>query len=119
LPAKLEKVAIALSLDQQKDMVGHALMMKMAKPRKARKGEDPNGVYWVDDPESHKRLGAYWRQDVRVERAIVACIGFISPEEQAIWFLDAVINDRSRRRTGRAAARRNHRSQWAHLLHVR
>ena len=37
LPAKLETVARALELRNQKDVVGHRLMLMMAKPRKARR----------------------------------------------------------------------------------
>ena len=42
LPAKLENVARALALRHQKDDVGHRLMLMMAKPRKARRDEDPD-----------------------------------------------------------------------------
>ena len=45
LPATLEKVAAALSLTQQKDNAGHRNMMDMAKPRKAREGEDPAAIH--------------------------------------------------------------------------
>jgi DNA polymerase len=93
LPAKLEKVAQALDLEQQKDMGGHKLMLQMARPRRPR-GEDPNGVYWLDDPERRERLGKYCMQDVAVERAIHYRTGSLSREEQLLWVLDTVINDR-------------------------
>jgi DNA polymerase bacteriophage-type len=54
LPAKLENVATALNLEQQKDRAGRDNMLKMSKPRKPRKGEDPTKTYWHDDPA---RLG--------------------------------------------------------------
>jgi DNA polymerase bacteriophage-type len=93
LPGRLEKVAPALSLPQQKDMNGHRLMLAMSKPRKARKDEDP-GVYWDDDLTRLKRLYIYGLQDGAVEQALHARVGFISPEEQAVWLLDQRINDR-------------------------
>jgi DNA polymerase bacteriophage-type len=94
LPAKLEMVARALNLEEQKDMDGHKLMLQMARPRPARAGEDLNGVYWSDDPEHRERLGKYCVRDVTVERAIHNRIKPLSSEEQSLWALDAKINDR-------------------------
>jgi DNA polymerase len=91
LPGKLESVAKALSLPHQKDTAGAKLMLKMARPRKPHPGEDPSQLYWHDwDP----RLGEYCKQDVETERAIRRCVGHLSAEEQALWELDAKINDR-------------------------
>jgi DNA polymerase len=95
LPATLEKVAQALNLEQQKDMGGHKLMLQMARPRRPRGDEDPNGVYWLDDdPERRERLGKYCMQDLAVERAIHNRIKPLNAEEQSLWTLDAKINDR-------------------------
>jgi DNA polymerase bacteriophage-type len=94
LPAKLKSVADALELEQQKDEHGHRVMMQMAKPRRPRQDEDPNGVYWFDDPERREQLYAYCRQDVATERALYHRIEGLIPDEQALWALDAVINDR-------------------------
>src|SRR4029453_197659 len=59
LPAKLEKVALALGMEQQKDRIGHLNMLAMSRPRKPRKGEDPKGIYWHTDPERLERLYYY------------------------------------------------------------
>ena len=81
LPGSLEGVAEALSVEQQKDREGRALMLKMAK-----------GGVW---PETDKeRLYAYGRQDVATERDVHARVGHLGPEEQKLWVLDAQINDR-------------------------
>ena len=81
LPGSLEGVAEALSVEQQKDREGRALMLKMAK-----------GGVW---PETDKeRLYAYCRQDVATERDVHARVGHLGPEEQKLWVLDAQINDR-------------------------
>jgi DNA polymerase len=93
LPATLEKVAAALSLAQQKDTEGRKAMLQLAKPRKRRKGE-PEGVYWHDTPENLDELHAYCRQDVETERAIYHRVGHLSEAEQALWQLDAKINER-------------------------
>jgi DNA polymerase len=94
LPAKLEAVAQALELEQQKDAAGHRLMLQMTKPRKARKDEDPNGVYGFEDKERLERLYEYCQQDVAVEREAHARLRPLSSEEQQLWQLDAAINTR-------------------------
>jgi DNA polymerase len=56
LPGKLEKAAAALDLPACKDMEGHRLMLRMAQPRRPRRDEDPNRLYWRDDAESLAQL---------------------------------------------------------------
>jgi DNA polymerase len=94
LPATLSGVAQALQLEQRKDEVGQRIMLKMARPRRPRAGEDPAGIYWFDDPERRAQLYVYAKQDIATARAIYHHIGFLPPEEQAHWLLDARINDR-------------------------
>jgi DNA polymerase bacteriophage-type len=94
LPAALEKAAVALGLEERKDTAGRRLMLQMSRPRKPLKGEDPKGIYWMDDPASRARLGEYCRQDVATERAAHMRTGFLTAALQAEWILDATINDR-------------------------
>jgi DNA polymerase family A/CHC2 zinc finger/Toprim domain len=94
LPAALEKTAKALGLPFEKDKEGYRLMRQMSRPRRPRKGEDPNGIYWVDGPDLRKRLELYCCRDVEVERAIYRRLPPLSPEEQFVWELDAIINAR-------------------------
>ena len=94
LPAKLENVARALELRHQKDAVGHRLMLMMAKPRKARGDEDPTGVYWFEDGDRLGRLYEYCQQDLETERELFGRLQPLSPAEQALWVLDATINQR-------------------------
>src|SRR5262245_58626134 len=94
LPPGLEKVAKALGLEHQKDAAGARLMKEMSRPRAPRDGEDPNGIYWVNDPEKIERLHQYCIQDVETERALHKRIGFLPPAEQAKWEHDAIVNDR-------------------------
>jgi DNA polymerase bacteriophage-type len=93
LPFSLEAVAKALGV-AEKDEVGRQLMLKMAKPRKPKKGEDETKTYWLDDADRRARLYEYCRQDVVVERAIHARVGHLSESEQEIWRLDQIVNDR-------------------------
>jgi DNA polymerase bacteriophage-type len=116
LPPDLETLGQVLDLKQQKDVEGHRLMMKMAKPRpkKRRKGvrpvaesyvhtheigpgeqcDDSGAVEWWDSPENIDRLGAYCRQDVLAECEVDAKLPPLSANERAIWELDQKINDR-------------------------
>ena len=94
LPASLEAMAAALKLNIRKDLVGRRNMLLMSRPRKARADEDPQAVHWHDNPERRAALHEYCRQDVATERALYRRIGFLSPEEQAHWVIDAAINAR-------------------------
>ena len=59
-PAKLSKLADALEFVHRKDKGGgERLMHQMSKPRRPRKGEDPDGVYWHEEEDKKQRLGAY------------------------------------------------------------
>jgi DNA polymerase len=94
LPGKLENVAKALGLEHQKDAAGARLMREMSRPRDPRPGEDPNGIYWVDDPDKIERLHRYCIQDVETERALHKRIGFLPPAEQKKWEHNLIVNDR-------------------------
>jgi DNA polymerase len=94
LPGKLESVAAALNLPIQKDAAGTKVMREMARPRKPRPGEDPAGLYWVDDPEKLRRLVAYNVRDVEVERELYYRLLPLTDAEQVLWQLDSVINRR-------------------------
>jgi DNA polymerase bacteriophage-type len=69
-------------------------MKLLAKPRKAGKGEDPTQIYWHDEPERLQALYEYNRIDVDLTVEIVRLLGFIPPQEQKVWELDAAINAR-------------------------
>jgi DNA polymerase len=95
LPHALGQVAKAVGLADNKDMDGHRLMMQLAKPRRPRKGEDPDQIYWWDDDrEKVLRHIEYCRQDVVVERAVDGRLYPLSESEQELWFLDQEINER-------------------------
>jgi len=72
-------------------------MKQLAQPRKPRKGEDPSKTYWRDDPKLLATLYEYNRVDVEITAEIVARLGFIPPQEQSVWELDAAINARGAR----------------------
>ena len=86
LPGSLEKVVEALGLPYPKDKTGQTLMRRMSKPL-------PSGG-WIEDAASLERLYEYCRRDVEAERAVYKALPPLTPEEQRLWEVDAVINDR-------------------------
>lgn len=90
LPADLDKLGVVLGNKNVKDREGHALMMKMAKPRSIKGGE----ILWWDSEENKQRLFAYCKQDVATEREVGEKLPPLSAQEQKVWELDQTINDR-------------------------
>lgn len=94
LPASLDKLARAIHLKHQKDKAGNRLMKQMSRPRKPRKGEDPKGIYWFNDPERMARLDRYCGEDVEVAREAAYKLPWLSDDEHQVWLLDQKINNR-------------------------
>lgn len=94
LPARLKDAAPALGMTLIKDDGGHRLMLKMCKPRNARKGESDLLTLWHETMPDLLRLGDYCMQDVRVEAEIGRRIMRLRPIEQELYMLDMRINDR-------------------------
>ena len=92
LPRALEKAANVLRMPERKDLVGSKLMVQMAKPRKRKKDEPYQPIYWHEG--DIQRLSEYCAQDVVVERAIRRKLRPLSPEEFLLWRFDQLINDR-------------------------
>lgn len=102
IPRGLDDALKAMRLKIRKDKAGHALMMRMSKPRKPRKkeredwakvhGSAPMPVLWHEEPEQLARLYAYCRQDILAEEALSAALPPLSDEEQALYDLDQQIN---------------------------
>jgi len=94
LPARLGLLADALNLANRKDRSGERLMHQMSKPRRVRKAEDPNHVYYFDDPDRLERWQSYMCQDVEVEREVYQECSPLPPTEQLLWQLNCIINER-------------------------
>ena len=91
LPGKLDDCARVLAVVEQKDMAGHRLMLRMAKPR----AQLEDGTYtWWDDAERRERLYSYCRQDVKTEQAIAARLQRLSDYERRVWLMDQRANER-------------------------
>ncbi len=95
LPRGLDDASAALGLRLRKDAVGHKVMLKVSKPRKARKAEaGMQGLLWHESKELYERLFAYCRQDVLTEEAVSEAVPDLSEAEQNIYTLDQTINER-------------------------
>jgi DNA polymerase len=109
LPRSLDGLGAALDLPVQKDKEGTRLIRKFSIPRKPRKDEDPNGLYWnepEDHPEDFARFHDYCDVDVEAEAAADRRMVPLSDYEQDLWLIDQRINDRGIRidRTSAIAA---------------
>ena len=68
-------------------------MLMMSKPRKAHKDEDPAGLLVRGSGPSRAPIRIL-PADVEAERELFARLQPLSPSEQALWVLDATINQR-------------------------
>jgi len=100
LPRDLAGACAALGVPQQKDVEGSKLMLRLCKPRAARKDEklaDPDWekkLYWHGSPEEFAREGLYCMQDVRAEEALSEALPDLPEYEQRVWHWDLDVNDR-------------------------
>ena len=106
LPADLDRLGAALDMPVQKDKEGHALMLRMCRPRSVCACEACNGdgcdlcggtgsvINWWDDEERMSKLIAYCATDREVETAIDEAIPVLDPNERKVWELDQRINER-------------------------
>lgn len=86
LPQKLEKLAMALRLEMQKDMEGNRLTLSLSKFQK-------NGCAQIT-PEKLKRVCDYNETDLVAEKQAARILGGFQPGERNVWLLDQRINER-------------------------
>ncbi len=94
LPRSLGEACKAVGLEIRKDEEGAKLMKKMAKPRKARKDEDPDCLWWWESPELMDRLHDYCDIDVEVEYQLDQVLEPLSQDEWELWQMDHRTNQR-------------------------
>lgn len=112
LPLSLDKATKALELPVQKDMTGHRIMMKLARPKK-KNGEI---IGWNEKPEDFDALYSYCKDDIVTERLIDKKLPDLPKSEKIIWHIDQTINDRGLdvdMPTVRKAIRYNYKQQQA------
>lgn len=90
LPLKLETAASVIGSPHQKSASGHAVMLRMARPRRA-----APLVWWHDtDAAKLAALIDYNRDDVEAERAISKLLPRMPYFERRVWLADQRMNDR-------------------------
>lgn len=94
LPHRLETAAKALGVPHQKDMTGHRLMLRMARPVNPDEVKAGGVPRFNDSPEDLAQLGEYCKQDVRTEQAIAHVVRRLPKFERRVWEVDQKINDR-------------------------
>lgn len=104
LPRGLDDALAAMRLALRKDATGAKVMMKMTKPRKARKaereswleqhGNKPMGVLFHEDRHLLQQLFDYVRQDVLAEEGLSYVLPDLSDDELEMYWLDQEMNDR-------------------------
>lgn len=92
LQGSLERAAALLKTPAQKDKDGYAVMLRMCAPRKPTKHEDPNGVYWNEDPADFEKLERYCVQDVAAECALDKALPPLSDSEREVFHFDLKVN---------------------------
>lgn len=93
LPMDLEQAAEAAGTEFKKDTAGHALMMRMARPRGFDQAGNP--IWWHEtDPVKLQALVEYNAGDVKAERAISKVIPRMDERERQIWLADQRMNQR-------------------------
>lgn len=99
LPAKLENAAIALRLEERKDMDGAKAMAKITKPKNALKMKKdatlkPTWYTPEEDPELFQKMYDYCGQDVVTERAVGMRLPYLSKDEEWQYAYDQFVADR-------------------------
>jgi DNA polymerase len=96
LPQSLDMFARVTGLEAQKDESGKRVMLKLAKPKKAKEGPAlfDDEAQWHECPKDLATVYEYCRQDVEVERQADRWMRDLSPRELRVWQLDQTINDR-------------------------
>jgi DNA polymerase len=89
LPRALERACAAVGAEQQKDPAGKALIKRLCLPQR-----DGTRIMPADDPEAFDTLVRYCQQDVNAERVLHGMLPKLPADEQKVWLLDTLINDR-------------------------
>ena len=108
LPRGLDDATQVMGVNERKDKKGHALMLRMARPR----SKTPirchvcglmqcdhhemfkTSLVWWNDADRMLRLGEYCMQDVRTERALCHVLRPLTEFQRKVWLLNETMNER-------------------------
>jgi DNA polymerase len=105
IPQSLQKAAIALGLEKQKDMAGNRVLKQVCKPRshgkKAKEAWIAEGkplhempIIWWEDKERLARVYLYCTGDVETQEMVYLKLGALPPERHREWMFDEMVNER-------------------------
>lgn len=94
LPLALDKAGAALNLSKQKDQEGKRTMLQLSQPRKPTASNTKEWYEPTDYPEKFEELYSYCIDDVDTECHLGWALGQLPQQEQKIWLLDQIINQR-------------------------
>lgn len=94
IPRALDKAAVALGADIQKDAEGKKVMLRMTKPIPLRKGQEREKRVYDNDPVKLARVGEYNKVDVLAEEEIEHRSFPMPDVEERYYQLTERINDR-------------------------
>jgi DNA polymerase bacteriophage-type len=90
-PGSLDLAGEAMGLPVQKDKEGHALMLRMARPRAY--NDDGTPRWWhLEDADKLNREVKYCMDDVRTEKLACHRLPPLPPQERKLWLLDQKMN---------------------------
>lgn len=87
MPFALEKALQSLDLAEEKDMEGNKLTLSMSKL-------DKKGYLPVITPSIRQRIGQYCEVDISGQVALLNRMGWLPPQERAIWLRSQLANER-------------------------
>jgi DNA polymerase len=95
-PAELGLLSQALGLPYRKDREAAKAMRELSRPRKPRRGEDRNRIYWIEDEAKRQLVFERCRLDIITTRAVWTHPKLRHPSvaERHCQILDAAINRR-------------------------
>lgn len=94
LPRSLEKICIALGLDEEKDKDGHKVLMKLTRSR--RPSKEDQSEFWTEQkkPVDYLSVFNYCLQDVRAMMAVDLQLPELDATEREIWETTIEMNER-------------------------
>ena len=95
-PAELDLLAVALGLEYRKNPAGIRAMRELSRPRRPRRGEPRDRLYWVEDPDKFRLLRERCEIDVAATRAVWQHpkLARLSERERQVQICDFAINRR-------------------------
>lgn len=94
IPLSLEKAGAALELDVQKDLEGKRVMLQLSQPRTPSASNPKEWWTPLEAADKFETLFRYCMDDVAAERAIGKALSPLIMNEQWVWLLDQMINQR-------------------------